>query len=233
MAEGEEVASKPPRVSRKGRVYPPDRPRTLKTYKKRPPKLLPTDFRLRDEAILTSKLIGQSRLTIAEQFNVSCATIDRALKRARDGRYLETGKDIILLQLMPAALQTIKQAIEAGDVDAAFRITDAVGITGEKAGGAQTGDVIEEFEAFRRRVIHRVEDATVREVESHEHPPASSGVDLHADDSSLQGGGLDGVRGLLPNPASGEADPARISGHRHSIDDPSGEGPSSDAVEGP
>lgn len=111
--------------------------------------------------ILARKLANARTEDICKEFQLSRATVYRALSDARKMGLLTQARDWLTLNIVPLSLAAIEEALLTGDipvkVDTAFRVLDGLGITGKHAileikggGGGET------FDEFRATVIKRV-----------------------------------------------------------------------------
>jgi hypothetical protein len=162
----------------------------------------PLDKKHRDTRtalILQSKLAGKRILEIADEFNISKATVHRALNDAEKMGLLAQARDWLSLKAIPLSLAAIEEALVLGDiptkVDTAFRVLDGLGVTGKHAVlTIEQGKGAESFEEFRSTVVRRI----TRPFESADQAAATSDA---ADECPAI---LDGQ--LLPAPPS-PADP--------------------------
>lgn len=127
--------------------------------RKRP--LNPEHRDTRTALILQAKLSGKRILEIAEEFNISKATVHRSLNDAQKMGLLTQARDWLSLKAVPLSLAAIEEALVMGDiptkVDTAFRVLDGLGITGKHATlTVEQGKNTETFESFRETVIQRV-----------------------------------------------------------------------------
>lgn len=114
---------------------------------------------------MARKLANQRTEEICKEFNLSRATVYRALSDARKLGYLKQAQDWLTMNVVPLSLAAIEEALLVGDiptkVDTAFRVLDGLGITGKHAilsiqDNRGAGD---SFEEFRATVIKRVRRA--------------------------------------------------------------------------
>ena len=111
--------------------------------------------------IMASKLANKRTEDICAEFNLSRATVYRALSDARKMGLLTQARDWLTLTTMPLALAAIEEGLRHGElplkVDTAFRVLDVMGISGKHAILTfQGGEGSETFEQFRTEVTQRV-----------------------------------------------------------------------------
>lgn len=114
---------------------------------------------LRGELMLTRHITGEAIGSIAKDFGVSHPTAANAISDAKRSELYQNARDYLGVHLLPEALRVIEAAVRGGDLDAAFKVTDGLGITGTKAdswdGGAARSAANETFESFRLELIRR------------------------------------------------------------------------------
>lgn len=171
----------------------------------RRPRKRPLDKKYRDTRtalILQSKLSGKRILEIAEEFNISKATVHRALNDAERLGLMTHARDWLSLKAMPLSLAAIEEGLVLGElplrVDTAFRLLEGFGVLGKHATlTVEPGKgAAESFEEFRQTIIRRVNRAD---------PAAGPGAPETAGDAALEGE-------VLALPETGEA--AGGQGHR-------------------
>ena len=111
--------------------------------------------------IMASKLANKRTEDICAEFNLSRATVYRALSDARKMGLLTQARDWLTLTTMPLALAAIEEGLRHGElplkVDTAFRVLDVMGISGKHAILTfQGGEGGESFESFRAEIVKRV-----------------------------------------------------------------------------
>lgn len=183
-------------------------------------KLPPEDRKIRDELILLKRLSGVKLSEIQAEFNVGRTTVIESVRRARNGRIGTIAQDMVLNRLLPRAIAVMEAEMENGGeraVDVAFKVVDATQIMTPIAPSGTK--VVEEFEAFRRRVTTTVggapqEESPLEDIDGevvHEHSRSEvvplinpllchtgpGGTD-RADEGSEGGGGALFVGGDLP-----------------------------------
>ena len=128
--------------------------------------LMKADKQVRDDLIYLTRLGGAKLKEIQNAFNLSKPTVQNAIRNARNGRIGAIARDLVLTRLLPRAIATLETEMDAGGeraVDVALHLFEkmqlATPVTPE---GTQ---VVEEFEAFRRKVITTVEAPHARGVE--------------------------------------------------------------------
>lgn len=114
----------------------------------------------RSALIMAAKLANKRTEEIMAEFNLSRATVYRALSDARKMGLLTQARDWMTLNVVPLSLAAIEEALLSGElalkVDTAFRVLDGLGVTGKHAilevrEGGETS-----FEEFRAEVTRRV-----------------------------------------------------------------------------
>ncbi len=132
------------------------------TKGKRPRKPLDAEHRQARAALILAAKLGNKRTQdIMAEFNLSRASVYRALSDARKMGLLTQARDWLTLNVVPLSLAAIEEALTMGDiptkVETAFRVLDGLGITGKHATlTVEQGKGIETFESFRETVVKRV-----------------------------------------------------------------------------
>ena len=128
------------------------------------------DLAVRAQLMVTQKILGSSIKEIAEQFQVSKDTVNRALSLARKNDLYGIAEKIVMERLVPKALAVYDLELEAGNLDAARDVAHGTGVLKKNGGitvNAGGGEVT--LDLIRARI--RAKSAS-KEENSEGHRPA-------------------------------------------------------------